>query len=167
MTESKEKKKKESRQAPINFWRRLMWLISLLGRSRALLICIISLSLAAVPLVAQQSDTPPAAQAGTSTQSQQSTPSATTSSGGAQTQQGGITPSMLVLPSAPRLPLPTGADYSRSVNSFPNLLAPYMVRNVPSANFGNLPKLEQMIQDGKVMLSLNDALALALADNLD
>ena len=39
--------------------------------------------------------------------------------------------------------------------------------DVPPPAFTNAPKIEQLVQNGKLMLSLNDAIAIALADNLD
>lgn len=133
-----------------------MSLIGLLRSSRSL--SLFAIGLTALPLVAQQGNTTPQQQQGGSTQSQ---PSNT------QAQSSGTTPSMLTVPSAKRLPSPTGEDYSKPRGYFPNPLAPYQVRNVPSVSFSNTPKLEEMIRDGKIMLSMNDAIALALANNLD
>ena len=58
-------------------------------------------------------------------------------------------------------------DYSKPVGYFPNPFAPYRPRTGPPAVLVNGTKLEQMIQDGKIRLSMNDAIAMALADNLD
>src|ERR1700730_16837204 len=49
----------------------------------------------------------------------------------------------------------------------PNATARYIPRDVPPPSFTNAPKIEQLIQNGKLMLSMNDAIAIALADNLD
>src|SRR5450432_44775 len=65
------------------------------------------------------------------------------------------------------LPTPTGVDYSRPVALLPNPFARYAPRSVPAPAFTNAPKIEQLIQNGKLMLSMNDAIAIALADNLD
>src|SRR5262249_53680985 len=40
-------------------------------------------------------------------------------------------------------------------------------RDVKPPVFTNAPKLEQLVQNGKMMLSLNDAISIALTDNLD
>ena len=125
-----------------------MSLIGSLRNSRAL--AVFAIWLTTMPLVAQQ---------GSNTQSQTGT--------AAQGQTTGIAPSLLVVPPAAKLPSPTGEDYSKPKGYFPNPLAPYQVRNVPEVSFGNAPRLEEMIKDGKIMLSLNDAIALGLADNLD
>src|SRR5207302_10841811 len=58
-------------------------------------------------------------------------------------------------------------DYSKPRSHFPNPIAPYEQRQVPEASLQNSPRIEQIYQNGKVMLSLNDAIALALENNLD
>ncbi|HZD96297.1 MAG TPA: TolC family protein, partial [Candidatus Sulfotelmatobacter sp.] len=65
------------------------------------------------------------------------------------------------------LPQPTHVDYSKPTALLPNPFARYIPRDVPPPAFTNAPRLEQLIQNGKLMLSLNDAIAIALADNLD
>src|SRR5260221_2687421 len=72
----------------------------------------------------------------------------------------------------PNAPQPKNAasklpDYSKGKNHFPNPIAPYTPTIVAPPVLTNVPKLEQMIQNGKILLSMNDAIALALADNLD
>ncbi|HTC79351.1 MAG TPA: TolC family protein [Terriglobales bacterium] len=62
---------------------------------------------------------------------------------------------------------PKLADYSRPRSHFPNPIAPYMTRSVDAAFLGNSPRIEQLLQNGKIMLSLDDAIALALENNLD
>ncbi len=61
----------------------------------------------------------------------------------------------------------TRIDFSKSRKSFPNLLAPYEGRTLRSPKLDNSPRINQLIKDGKLMLSLNDAIALALENNLD
>lgn len=58
-------------------------------------------------------------------------------------------------------------DYSKSVSQFPNLVGPYIPRSVPEPNFGNSARIDQLMKDGKIYLSLDDAIALALENNLD
>ncbi|HVH88417.1 MAG TPA: TolC family protein, partial [Terriglobales bacterium] len=58
-------------------------------------------------------------------------------------------------------------DFSKSRKAFPNLLAPYEGRNLRSPRLDNSPRINQLIHEGKLMLSLNDAIALALENNLD
>lgn len=78
-------------------------------------------------------------------------------------------------PSAPQAPAPAqrsqsfymGADYSKPRPAFPNVIAPYMPRHVPPPNLSNTSRIEQLMQNGKLMLSIDDAVALALENNLD
>src|SRR5712672_3525172 len=70
-------------------------------------------------------------------------------------------------PEPKNLPQPTHVDYSKPTPLLPNPFARYIPRDVPPPSFTNAPKIDQLIQNGKLMLSLNDAIAIALADNLD
>jgi hypothetical protein len=70
-------------------------------------------------------------------------------------------------PEPKNLPQPTHVDYSKPTPLLPNPFARYMPRDVPPPSFTNGPKIEQLIQNGKLLLSMNDAIAIALADNLD
>jgi outer membrane protein TolC len=58
-------------------------------------------------------------------------------------------------------------DYSKPRSHFPDPLAPYMPRHVPPANLQNTPRIDQLLHNGKLMLSMDDAVALALENNLD
>ncbi len=58
-------------------------------------------------------------------------------------------------------------DYSKPQYHFPNPFAPYMQRVVPEPNLTNTSRIDQLMKDGKLMLSMNDAIALALENNLD
>ena len=58
-------------------------------------------------------------------------------------------------------------DYSKPQAAFPNIIAPYTGQQVDPPNLSNSPRIEQMLHDGKLMLSLNDAIALALENNMD
>jgi outer membrane protein TolC len=48
-----------------------------------------------------------------------------------------------------------------------NPIKPYLPTNIPMASFLNSPRLGDMVKDGKIYLSLSDALALALENNYD
>ena len=63
--------------------------------------------------------------------------------------------------------LDLGPDYSKGKPFFPNIFAPYTPIKVKEPELTNTPRLNQLIQDGKLMLSLDDAIALALENNLD
>jgi outer membrane protein TolC len=58
-------------------------------------------------------------------------------------------------------------DYSKPAGYFPNVLAPYEARHAAPPVLDNAPLMNTLLQNGKLMLSLNDAIALALENNLD
>ena len=62
---------------------------------------------------------------------------------------------------APQVPFHVAMPRSR------NPLAPYIPSTAPDLNMSNSPRLESIIRDGKIYLSLNDAIAVAIENNLD
>ena len=58
-------------------------------------------------------------------------------------------------------------DYSLPFTHRPNPIAPYEPHHVDPPNLSNSSRIESLIQDGKVLLSMNDAIALTLENNLD
>src|SRR5271163_4443017 len=60
-----------------------------------------------------------------------------------------------------------GADYSTGKPELPNIFSPYAPRYIPEPMLTNSTRLDQLIQDGKLMLSLDDAISLALENNLN
>jgi len=58
-------------------------------------------------------------------------------------------------------------NYTNGKRWFPNIIAPYKLTTVPEPILTNAPRIEQMIQDGKLRISLQDAIDLALQNNLD
>jgi outer membrane protein len=58
-------------------------------------------------------------------------------------------------------------DYSKPRSHFPNPLAPYTAQHVPPPTLQNTPRIEQLMREGKLYLSMDDAVALALENNLD
>jgi outer membrane protein len=58
-------------------------------------------------------------------------------------------------------------EYSQPQSPFPNPLAPYTARHVAPPNLANTPRIDQLMHDGKLYISMNDAVALALENNLD
>jgi outer membrane protein len=58
-------------------------------------------------------------------------------------------------------------DYSHPPRSFPNILAPYEPIHVEAPMLTNSPRLDQLVQDGKLRLSLQDAVELALENSMD
>jgi outer membrane protein TolC len=58
-------------------------------------------------------------------------------------------------------------DYSVPRSAFPHLLLPYKQQQLAPPNLGNSPRIDSLMRDGKVYLSIDDAVALALENNLD
>ena len=58
-------------------------------------------------------------------------------------------------------------NYAKPVSHFPNPIGPYLPRHVGAPNLANTARIDQLMHDGKLYLSLNDAIALALENNLD
>ncbi len=58
-------------------------------------------------------------------------------------------------------------EYSKPRAPFPNFAAPYTPRRVAPPNLANTPRIDQLMHDGKLYISMNDAVALALENNLD
>ncbi|MGH9500306.1 MAG: TolC family protein [Terriglobales bacterium] len=58
-------------------------------------------------------------------------------------------------------------DYSQPRSQFPNPLAAYSPATVPPPNLGNTSRIDGLMRDGKILLSINDAVALGLENNLD
>jgi len=61
----------------------------------------------------------------------------------------------------------TSIDYTKPKSHFWNPIAPYTATNVPALQFGNPAHLGDLMRDGKIYLSLADAVTLALANNFD
>jgi outer membrane protein TolC len=57
--------------------------------------------------------------------------------------------------------------YSQPRRQFPNFIAPYKRIDLPAPKLANTPRIEQLMRDGKLYLSMADAVALALENNLD
>ena len=58
-------------------------------------------------------------------------------------------------------------EYSQPRAHFPNPVGPYTPRTVAAPNLANTGRFDQLMRDGKLYLSMNDAVALALENNLD
>ena len=69
-------------------------------------------------------------------------------------------------PGAPVASEATRFDYSNS-HSFPHILSPYKVPFVPEPRLNNERRLQDLIVDGKLILTLDDVIALALENNLE
>ena len=58
-------------------------------------------------------------------------------------------------------------DYSNGPQWFPNITAPYRQTHVAQPILVNSPRIDQLIQGGKLMLTLEDAISLGLENNLN
>ena len=58
-------------------------------------------------------------------------------------------------------------DYTKPKGHFPNPIAPYTSREIQPPNLSNSPTIERLMRDGKLYLSMDDAVVLALENNLD
>ncbi len=58
-------------------------------------------------------------------------------------------------------------DYSKPKRAFPNVIAPYTSPDVPPPDVANTSRIDSLMRDGKIYLSMDDAVALALENNLD
>ena len=128
-------------------------------------VCLVLLGTMSGQVQAQQAGTQQAAPAGT--------PSATLPAA-PQAVQNDTTGT----PGLPQAPKPTmtdplylrdtGIDYTHlKKHTFAHPFAPYTATNVPAPRLGNTPKLDDLLRDGKLYLSLDDAVTLALENNYD
>jgi outer membrane protein TolC len=62
---------------------------------------------------------------------------------------------------------PTLKDYSKGKLGFPNPLRWYTATDYPAPRLSNTPRLDDLLRDGKIYLSLSDAVTLALENNYD
>ncbi len=144
-------------------------LVRTMNAGAAILLLQANLAFAAEP--APQQTTPPqqtTTQAQSSSAASQSAPEAPTpptSSATAptptlaqQAQQAQQPPQPLFAPAQPfHVPIPHSH----------NPLAPYMPSTAPELDLSNSPRLENLIRDGKIYISLHDAIAVAIENNLD
>ena len=65
------------------------------------------------------------------------------------------------------LRLGAGPDYSREKFFLPKIVDPYTPMHVEEPMLTNSTRIDQLMQDGKLMLSLDDAISLALENNLN
>src|SRR2546427_6191629 len=58
-------------------------------------------------------------------------------------------------------------NYTRAPRPFPNLLAPYSPIKIAAPVLTNSPRVDQLIHDGKIELSMQEAVELALENSMD
>jgi outer membrane protein len=79
-------------------------------------------------------------------------------------------PAQSTPPAAPQPAQPQAVhlkDYSNPRSAFPNVLQPYRPQELPQPNLSNSPRIDSLMKDGKIYLSIDDAIALTLENNLD
>jgi outer membrane protein len=57
--------------------------------------------------------------------------------------------------------------YAKPRSHFPDPIAPYLVRQIAPPNLANTPRIDEFMHDGKLYISMNDAIMLTLENNLD
>jgi len=70
----------------------------------------------------------------------------------------------------PIVPVSLGSakyNYTRSPKPFPNLLAPYSPIKIEAPGLTNSPRIDQLIHDGALELSMQEAVELALENSMD
>jgi outer membrane protein len=73
-------------------------------------------------------------------------------------------------PATPIVPVALGSskhNYSGSPRVFPNLLAPYSPIKIEAPGLTNSPRVDQLVHDGKLEISLQEAVELALENSMD
>ncbi|HXT74873.1 MAG TPA: TolC family protein [Candidatus Eisenbacteria bacterium] len=86
----------------------------------------------------------------------------------AATQQ--PTPAYGPAPANPPIPVALGVyqhRYDKAPKPFPNLIAPYRSIGIPALTLTNSPRVDQLVQNGKLQLTLQDAVELALENSMD
>ncbi len=61
----------------------------------------------------------------------------------------------------------TTTDYGKGSPLFPNPFGRYLATGYPAPRLSNTPRLDDLLRDGKIYLSLSDAVTLALENNYD
>jgi hypothetical protein len=62
---------------------------------------------------------------------------------------------------------PSDRDFTRPRGYFPDPISPYTATSAAAPRFTNSPRLEDLVQNGKIYLSLSNAIVLALENNYD
>ena len=70
-------------------------------------------------------------------------------------------------PTEPLYLRPTNTDYTEGARLFPNPVHLWTPRDYPAPRLSNTPRLDDLLRDGKIYLSLSDAVTLALENNYD
>ena len=122
-------------------------------------IALLLMSVWTQPGMAQQTNPP--------TQVSPTTPAAPQPVANDTTGQPGLPQAPAPKPTEPLYLRDTSVDYTKPKSHLWNPIAPYTPINVPGETLGNAPGLMQLMKDGKIYLSLADAVRLGLENNYD
>jgi len=125
---------------------------------RSVLAAFLAVTLAGAPVWAQDPGAPP----------QQPAPSQ--EKPGLPTPQTPAQDAYTPAPANPPIPVSLGVEkyhYRHAPKPFPNLIAPYRPISVPEPLLTNSPRIDQLIHDNKLELTLQDAVELALENSMD
>ena len=73
-------------------------------------------------------------------------------------------------PTNPPIPVSLGVskyNYTHAPRPFPNLIAPYKQISIPEFKVSNSPRIDQLIHNGKLEITLQDAVELSLENSMD
>jgi outer membrane protein TolC len=119
------------------------------------------------PLMAQQTNVQPQTNPQPQTQINPTAPAPQQSVVTDTTGTPGLPQAPQPKPTEPLFLRDTPVDYTQPKSHLWNPIKPYTSINVPQARLGNTPQLSQLLRDGKIYLSLADAVTLALENNYD
>jgi len=132
----------------------------------AILLLHVNMALAAEPLSQQTATASQAATQG-QTQTSQQTPEAPTPAANGATAQPTLAQQMQQAQQPPQPVFAPPQPFHVPMPHSHNPLFPYLPSNAPELDLSNSPRLQNLIRDGKIYLSLRDAIAVAIENNLD
>jgi len=136
------------------------------------LVILTAASLVVAPVFAQtqqgQSQTPPPSQPGQAQGAQSQQTPGQAQPGQTQEPSGGELKAQPNTPAAAEArSMQMGPDYSHGKHFFPDITGPYRSLQIAQPMLTNSPRIDQLIQGDKLMLSLEDVISLALENNLN
>jgi outer membrane protein TolC len=130
-------------------------------------VALLLMSVSTDPLLAQQANPQPQLQTQPQTQTSPTAPAPQQQVVTDTTGTPGLPQAPEPKPTEPLFLRDTSIDYTKPKSHIWNPIAPYTSTNLPQVRLGNTPQLDQLLRDGKIYLSLNDAVTLALENNYD
>jgi outer membrane protein len=98
---------------------------------------------------------------------QPATAQATTQANSQNTANPGLPPEPAPNFTQPLYMRPTDHDFTKPRGYWPNPISPYSPSSLPPPRFSNSIRLDDLVKNGKIYLSLSDAVLLALENNYD